>query len=781
VNEVEIVVKSNDKTDLSGIGKKLKSSLVLSAKDAGDGADRAMTAKFKEIGDHAARELGDSVSSHSAEITEKFKRIGDESGKSMSTSVETGLKSIGGHALDDVESSVKRRFISVGERSGMSLARGLESKVKGISTTVGRAVVDAGSKAASFAMKAGSKIGETFSDGIGSALEAAPPQVKAIVITAIGGAILAAAPAIGAVAGTAVVLGFGAGLAGLGLVASHGFASVQQEQDKFVSKAKSGMKDVSKSFVSVWDTAFDVAGRTLKTFQPVVKSALDSIAPHLKSFIGDLGVSLQQLAPSIGPLTDAFGSLLDSLGERLPGAFANVNKSVTDLANTIKANPDIYADLISNTVTMTGYAVGLVSTLAKLYGPIGKTFALFGDGISFLRGTNHELQVGGGSFRSFAEQAKGGGVALSALDKDMVTLASATASATDKANALSDAFNRLLNPAEAVFKDTATLKDSVAEMGKALDKSKGQINDNSAAARASKQAFGGMIDNAKTLASDMLNSGKNIDQVRAALNPTIAAMYKFAGSNKQARALVDDFVNSLDGMPANKKVGLTLDSQDFFSALHKAQGTKIDPKTGLLKGNNSDYLNKWLRANKLRIDPKTGLLKGNNADYYNKWLKANHLKIDPKTGIIKGNSAAFWRTVHSIPASVGSRRLDIFAVMHMSAVQAYTNKRANFNLRASGGVVGHAAEGGPRSNLTMVGEHGPELVSLPSGSSVRSNSDTTRMLSGGGGGSDRPIIVQLLLDGKVLAKQMITPMRGEIRDRGGRANNSVQRVLGGTI
>jgi hypothetical protein len=137
--------------------------------------------------------------------------------------------------------------------------------------------------------------------------------------------------------------------------------------------------------------------------------------------------------------------------------------------------------------------------------------------------------------------------------------------------------------------------------------------------------------------------------------------------------------------------------------------------------------------------------------------------------------------VHSIPSSVGSRHVDIYAQMHLSGVQAALNKRKNILGYAHGGVVGHAAEGGPRSNLTMVGENGPELVSLPAGSSVRSNSDTTRMLSGGGGGSDRPIIVQLLLDGKVLAKQMITPMRGEIRDRGGRANNSVQRVLGGTI
>lgn len=49
-----------------------------------------------------------------------------------------------------------------------------------------------------------------------------------------------------------------------------------------------------------------------------------------------------------------------------------------------------------------------------------------------------------------------------------------------------------------------------------------------------------------------------------------------------------------------------------------------------------------------------------------------------------------------------------------------------------GGIVG-AAGGGPRSNLTMVGEHGRELVRLPVGSTVHSNPDTERMLGSSGG------------------------------------------------
>lgn len=55
---------------------------------------------------------------------------------------------------------------------------------------------------------------------------------------------------------------------------------------------------------------------------------------------------------------------------------------------------------------------------------------------------------------------------------------------------------------------------------------------------------------------------------------------------------------------------------------------------------------------------------------------------------------------------------------------------------ASGGIIGagHAAEGGPRSGLTLVGENGPELADLAPGTTVHSNGDSRRMLGQMGGG-----------------------------------------------
>ncbi len=51
--------------------------------------------------------------------------------------------------------------------------------------------------------------------------------------------------------------------------------------------------------------------------------------------------------------------------------------------------------------------------------------------------------------------------------------------------------------------------------------------------------------------------------------------------------------------------------------------------------------------------------------------------------------------------------------------------------KAHGGIAG-AAGGGVRSNMTLVGEHGPELAELPPGTHVRSNPDSMRMMGNGG-------------------------------------------------
>lgn len=103
---------------------------------------------------------------------------------------------------------------------------------------------------------------------------------------------------------------------------------------------------------------------------------------------------------------------------------------------------------------------------------------------------------------------------------------------------------------------------------------------------------------------------------------------------------------------------------------------------------------------------------------------------------------------------------------------------------AHGGVTG-AENGATSSGLTMVGEHGPELINLPPGTRVHSNPDSVRMTSGqgasmgpGGGflaGGKLEIILKFDPSAAPMAiRGVMEGIRGEVRDGGG----SVQTVLG---
>jgi hypothetical protein len=90
-----------------------------------------------------------------------------------------------------------------------------------------------------------------------------------------------------------------------------------------------------------------------------------------------------------------------------------------------------------------------------------------------------------------------------------------------------------------------------------------------------------------------------------------------------------------------------------------------------------------------------------------------------------------------------------------------------------GGITG-AAGGGPRSRLTMVGEHGRELVRLPPGAYVHSNPDTERMMGGGGGGRTT-VVFQVAGSSHLFDLFMLDWLRNQVQVHGG---GDVQVAIG---
>lgn len=148
-------------------------------------------------------------------------------------------------------------------------------------------------------------------------------------------------------------------------------------------------------------------------------------------------------------------------------------------------------------------------------------------------------------------------------------------------------------------------------------------------------------------------------------------------------------------------------------------------------------------------------------------------RVDQLIGII--------RRVRGKVVSVGANVFGLGAVRGLiNTISRVTSKVVNVGANifgfAHGGVVG-AAAGGPRSNLTLVGEQGPELIRLPAGATVTPNGQTRQMLDA----ASRPVAVLLEWGNgptDPLARAIWDWLKKNIRLEGGGGDGNVQRALG---
>jgi hypothetical protein len=136
----------------------------------------------------------------------------------------------------------------------------------------------------------------------------------------------------------------------------------------------------------------------------------------------------------------------------------------------------------------------------------------------------------------------------------------------------------------------------------------------------------------------------------------------------------------------------------------------------------------------VRSAPKIFVLQANITDLQNKLATARGLLGDRRLTATRRAS---------IKADISALRLQINLAKQLLAQIANSVTTAYVNVvtgtghsltggMAAGGITG-AASGGIRNRLTMVGEHGRELLDLAPGTRVHSNPDTERMMAGGGG------------------------------------------------
>lgn len=185
-----------------------------------------------------------------------------------------------------------------------------------------------------------------------------------------------------------------------------------------------------------------------------------------------------------------------------------------------------------------------------------------------------------------------------------------------------------------------------------------------------------------------------------------------------------------------------------------------------------------LAAQILATPDKTAVLRGNMEDLQ---AKLNTAKAQ-LASVPDSRKAEVRANIADLEAKIARAQSELYnlsdrTVYIRTIYQHFTEQHPGGQAQAHGGIIG-AAGGGPRSRMTLVGEQGPELVDLAPGSRVRSNPDSRRiadgMAGGGGGGGAQPVVIQLHVNGRVLAEESISDLRKLIRVQGG----NVQSVLG---
>lgn len=380
-----------------------------------------------------------------------------------------------------------------------------------------------------------------------SILGTSAPVSVALIIAAIE-----SLPTAATIAGGGIAVGLGGALTALALKAQASAADVQSAFEQLKMNVTAQFASISAPFHGVlMDLIADAQG-AFNTLVPSLEDAFKQMAPEVSRFAHAVANSASAFDPVIRSIATAFSNTLDNLSADMGTIMGNIATGIKAITDAVAANPQAlsgFAVALSEIIRYVGDSIGLliryssqINTVIKLVNPLVGVGSVL---LSFFGGSKKAAVDFGNSLNGLPPQVNAAAVASQALAKDLETLSSASASAEDKTNAMTDAFTRLLDPQAAMYSDTLQLRTGIDQLGKALALSGGYLDDTTQASAAAGTAFGGMVKNAQQLVTNMLQSGDSIDSVRKQLWPYIGALAEAAGSNQQAQGLVAAFAKSL--------------------------------------------------------------------------------------------------------------------------------------------------------------------------------------------------------------------------------------------
>ena len=195
-----------------------------------------------------------------------------------------------------------------------------------------------------------------------STLRAGGPYVA---IAAILGA-LTALPAAGSLAAGALVSVLGGGLVAIGVLAAAQNEKVRRAFGDTLAYIRSVAPQFGAPFVPVLTKLAERIRSTFILFAPELTKSMQTLAPVIDRFLGNIQAGVMQLRPIIGPVTQAFAALVDAVGPQVPVIMNQLAVAINRVAASIRENPQTFATLIALIGKMIVMVVNLTAALSKL-------------------------------------------------------------------------------------------------------------------------------------------------------------------------------------------------------------------------------------------------------------------------------------------------------------------------------------------------------------------------------------------------------------------------------
>ena len=447
------------------------------------------------------------------------------------------------------------------------------------------------------------------------------PILGPAIAAALTAAVVTVLPAVGAVAAGGLVAGFGAGLAGLGLVFAARSEAVQAKWKKTMAQLGADMTLIAKPFENTLIRIADIFERTVDRFNPYLAKAFGKMAGPIEDFADDAGHALEGLIPAIDPVTDAFNAVLDSLGPAMQSAIGEVSDGLSELARSVEENPEALADFVRGLGEVTRTAFQLITTLNNINGafedltggvslvdvtmrglqgaimPLLTLFKGLEKGLDGLNALTHGTEANGAAMSKAAADtvalaqgyqkqgaaAKGTIAPVKSAAQATLDAKKAAAEAKEKFEGLIDAMFRTQNMALNLSGAQINLQDAIDDASASAKANGRTLDINTEKGRNNRSALNNLAQAANQQTESMTRAGKSNITVAASAERSRAAFVKSAmqmGANKkQAEAMS----RALIAVPKLTLTEMKVDKRDLETKLAAAKRALADPKLSATK------------------------------------------------------------------------------------------------------------------------------------------------------------------------------------------------------